>query len=78
MGSHQHENLSTGFARILGCKTTSGGGTGGTGGTGGVSGATATSPHGEVLAATGFPVGSGLVGALMVLIGGLGLRIRRH
>lgn len=72
MSNHQHDNLSTGFARILGCKTATGGGTGG------VSGATATSAQGEVLAATGFPVGGGLVGVLMALLGGLGVRIRRH
>ena len=81
MSNHQHDNLSTGFARVLGCKTTTGGGgggTGGAGGTGGVSGSTAGGPQGEVLAATGFPVAGGLLGALMVLIGGLGMRIRRQ
>jgi hypothetical protein len=73
MSNHQHENLSTGFARILGCKTTGGGGGGG--GTGGVGGA-GSGGQGEVLAATGLPVGGGVVGALMMLIGGLGLRLR--
>jgi hypothetical protein len=67
-----HENLSTGFARVLGCKHSGGGGGGGTGG---VSGSTA---NGLVLAATGFPAAGGLLGALMVLIGGLGMRIRRR
>jgi hypothetical protein len=59
------------------------GGTGGTGtgtsGGGGVSGSTATgSPSGEVLANTGAPVSGGLVGALMVLIGGIGMRLRKR
>jgi hypothetical protein len=77
LGNHQHDNLSSGFARVLGCTTTTGGGGGGggTGGTGGVSGSTAT---GQVLAATGVPAAGGLIGALMVLIGGLGMRIRRR
>jgi hypothetical protein len=66
-----HDNLAAGYARVLGCKTS-------TGGTGGVGGSSATSPHGEVLAATGIPVAGGLLGALMVLIGGLGMRIRRR
>jgi hypothetical protein len=71
MSNGTYDNLSTGFARVLGCKTS-------TGGTGGVGGSSATSPHGEVLAATGIPVAGGLLGALMVLIGGLGMRIRRR
>jgi hypothetical protein len=45
---------------------------------GGLSGATATSPHGEVLADTGVPISGGLLGALLVLIGGIGMRIRRR
>lgn len=65
----QHENLSTGFARVLSVKTT-------TGGTGGVSGSSAAG-NGEVLAATGIPAAGGLLGGLMILIGGLGMRIRR-
>jgi uncharacterized membrane protein YgcG len=90
MSNHQHNNLSTGFARVLGCKTSGGGGggggtggggtggSGGAGGTGGVSGATGSGGQGEVLAATGLPVGGGLLGAALMLIGGLGLRFRRH
>lgn len=55
--------------------------------TGGVSGASASSsPHGGVLAAsagvplanTGLPIEGGLAGAIMVLIGALGLRYRRN
>jgi hypothetical protein len=68
----RHDNLSTGFARILGC-TSHSGGTGG-GGTGGVLAATAGIP----LANTGVPVGAGLLGAIMAVIGGLGLRIGRQ
>ena len=70
MANGQHDNLSAGFARVLGCN-----GTGGIGGTGGVSGASAT---GEVLADTGFPAAGAPIGALMVLIGGLGRWIRRR
>jgi hypothetical protein len=73
-----HENLSTGFARILGCQHGGGGGGGGGtggGGTGGVGGSTAT---GLVLASTGIPVVGGLLGIILTLIGGLGLRIRQR
>jgi hypothetical protein len=66
-----YENLSTGFVRVLGCKTSGGGGT--PGGTGGVSGATAGIP----LANTGAPIGGGLMGLILVLAGALGLRFRR-
>jgi hypothetical protein len=80
-----HENLSTGFARILGCTHSGGGGGGGgggvggttgggTGGTGGVLASTAGLP----LANTGLPVAGGLAGIVMTLIGALGLRIRRQ
>jgi hypothetical protein len=41
-----------------------------------VAGATATS--GVSLAATGAPVAGGILGAIMVLVGGIGLRIRRR
>lgn len=68
MSNGRHDNLSAGFARVLGCKT-------GTGGTGGVS---AASANGEVLADTGFPAAGVPVGALMVLIGGVGMWIRRR
>jgi hypothetical protein len=75
--NHTHNTLSSGVARILGCKSQGGGGGGGTGGggTGGVSGSSAT---GLVLANTGIPVAGGLVGIIMALIGGLGLRIRQR
>ena len=77
-----HENLSTGFARVLGCTHSGGGGGGGTGGagggTGGTGGVSGSSASGQVLAATGVQVAGGLIGAFMVLIGGLGMRIRRR
>jgi hypothetical protein len=44
--------------------------------TGGVLGATATS--GVSLAATGAPIAGGILGTILVLIGGIGLRIRRR
>ena len=53
-----HDNLSSGFARVLGCST---------GGTGGVSAANAGLP----LAVTGTPVGTGLLGVALILIGGV-------
>jgi hypothetical protein len=78
-------NLSAGFARVLGCTSPSptpgggGGGTGGTGGTGGVSGSTAaTGGTGAVLATTGLPILGGIGGAVMVLLGAIGLRIKRQ
>jgi hypothetical protein len=46
------------------------------GGFGGVSGATATS--GTTLANTGAPIGVGVLGAIMVLVSGIGLRLRRR
>jgi hypothetical protein len=67
-----HVNLSGGFARVLGCSHSTGGG-GGTGGSGGVLASTAGLP----LAKTGLPVVGGLAGIVMALIGALGLRIRR-
>lgn len=74
MGKHENgvqANLAVGYARVLGCKAVGGG-------TGGVGAASATGPHGEVLAGTGIPVAGGLLGALMVLVGGLGMRFRRR
>jgi hypothetical protein len=77
-----HDTLSSGFARVLGC-TSGGGGGGGGGGTvgGGTSGGVlgATAPVGEVLANTGLPsTAAGLLGSTLMLIGGLGLWIRRR
>ena len=46
-------------------------------GTGTVSGATASGGTGQVLAATGAPIAGGLVGGILFLLGGLGLRRRR-
>jgi hypothetical protein len=44
-----------------------------------VSGTTATTGGtGSVLAKTGLPIVGGLVGALMALLGAIGLRIRRR
>jgi hypothetical protein len=79
-----HENLSGGFARVLGCNSSSGGGSGGgsggsgggsgsSGGSGGVSAATAGVP----LANTGEPVASFLLGLLLMCLGGVALRFRR-
>jgi hypothetical protein len=67
-------NLSSGFARVLGCTHTGGGGGGGTGAGGGVLAASASVP----LANTGLPVAGGLAGIIMALIGAIGLRIRRR
>jgi hypothetical protein len=69
-----HENLSSGFARVLGCTHSGGGGGGGVGGSGGVLAATAGVP----LANTGLPVAGGLAGLIMALIGAAALRIRRR
>jgi len=44
-----------------------------------VAGATATATEtGGVLAATGTPIAGGILGAIMLAIGGIGLRIRRR
>ncbi|HEY8841460.1 MAG TPA: hypothetical protein VIO80_12610, partial [Candidatus Dormibacteraeota bacterium] len=53
-------------------------GTGGTGGTGAVSGSSASAGSGEVLAATGAPVDGGVLGAMLVTLGGIGMRLRRR
>lgn len=78
-----HDTLSSGFARVLGCTSGGGGGGGVGGGTagggagGGVLGATATT--GVVLANTGLPsTAAGLLGSIVMLIGGLGLCLRRR
>jgi hypothetical protein len=72
-----HDTLASGFARVLGCTPSGGtGGTGGTGGSGGTGGVLAASA-GIPLANTGTPLASGLLGMLLILIGGLGLRFRR-
>jgi len=75
-----HENLSSGFARILGCTPSGGGGGGGGGGVGGggAGGGVLASTAGVPLAKTGLPVAGGLAGIIMALIGALGLRIRRR
>jgi hypothetical protein len=44
-----------------------------------VSGGTATAGEtGGVLAATGTPIAGGVLGAILALMGGIGLRIRRR
>jgi hypothetical protein len=43
-----------------------------------VSGSTATGGQGEVLAATGAPVSGGILGAILVAIGGIGMRFRKR
>jgi hypothetical protein len=61
--------------------TTGGGNTGGgnTGSGAGVAGQTATAGgQGEVLAATGAPVAGGILGGILFLLGGLGIRMRRR
>jgi hypothetical protein len=46
---------------------------------GGALGATATAtPQGEVLAATGAPIAGGILGGILLVLGGLGIRFRKR
>jgi hypothetical protein len=81
IGKHDHgihQNLAAGYARVLGCNTSSGGGTGGNGGAGGATGGVSAASAGLPLANTGEPIASGLLGLFMLVLGGLGLRFRRQ